>query len=196
MPRIRRTALIALLGFLVLVPPVPPAAAQDEPAVITGLRGEPATLFDLGMKRLRELVNEAARRLATPADPLPRVGVFYKPETKTIEVIFEFRQSTTDPAEFTEAACLSRNRRTVNEVFRIDRLVTVLNLTYAEKVRRRLGMLFTHEPTEQTNDSVAMGQRLAELTYVTVRLVSTKGSNRTTCRRLIVSRLSKDIGDN
>lgn len=194
----RNTVLTALLAASLALAsgwPAATASAQQEPAVISGLKSEAATLFDLGMKRLRDLVQNAGLRLSSPADPRPRVGVYYEPQSQSIEIIFEFPMPSADRSVFTEPACLALHRRAVDETFLISRQATVLNMTFEEKVRRRLGLLFTHEQTTATAASIPMGQRLAELTYLTVSMIGPPNGGRMTCRRLVVRKQTRDIGD-
>ena len=174
--RLAPTALAAALAA-VLVGLRPAEAAP--PPIIDRLAKESTTLFDMGMKRLRRLALDAAQRFTPPGASTTTSRVWYRPETATIELLFQMRSPQTPP---TAQQCLEARRRAISETFLIGRTLYATNLSFGERVRRRLGLIFAHEPLQNGKEVIAIGERLAELTFVEVAFIDPQGNVVRNCR--------------
>lgn len=168
-----------LLAAVVLATALATPSIAAEPAVIERLASEPTTLFDMGMKRLRSLALEATLRITAPSDQATTSRVWYRTETKSIEIRFELRVSA---QPIGEPLCRETQTRVINETFSIGRTAYLVNLSRAERVRRRLGLIFAHEPIESGKDAIAIGERLAELTFVEIAYLDRLGAVQQSCR--------------
>ncbi len=178
-PHIPRLSLALALAVTALFVAAAPGMAADMPAVIDRLYKEPTTLFDMGMKRLRAAAFDAAVRTTAPSQRTPLSRVWYRTDTQSIDIRFEIRAGAEPP---TERLCQETRTLLVNEIFSIGRTAYAVNLSRAERVRRRLGLIFAHEPLDSGNEVIAVGQRLAELTYVEIVYVDAKGTALHSCR--------------
>ena len=74
-------------GFIVLfclsLFGAPPARAAD---VFDRLQNEPVTMFDFGIKRLRTIVLQAARKIVLSSDPVPQSSVAFDSEKREIRI--------------------------------------------------------------------------------------------------------------
>jgi len=178
--RLAPTALAAALAA-VLVGLRPAEAAP--PPIIDRLAKESTTLFDMGMKRLRRLVLDAAVRISSPGTaantPAPASRVWYRADTATIEILFQFRISGAPP---TAQQCMETRRRAITDTFSIGRTIYTVNLSFGERVRRRLGLIFAHEPLESGKEVIAIGERLSELTFVEISYIDARGDIVQRCR--------------
>jgi len=172
-------AAFTLLSIVTL--PGNPATA-DEPEVIKRLRGEKVTIFDAGMKRLRQAALTASGRLSSVAQAGPKVGVRYDDKTGIIEIEFRYTDPSGNPAIYTKARCAEMQKAAITETFNISRTFYTIPITFDERVRRRLGLLFSHEPIQSVKEVVALGQRLSELTFLLVEIVSPKNIRIAFCR--------------
>lgn len=109
----RRRAMLAVA--VVLAPalagtPCGSTAHADEPSTLEWLANEPVTLFDLGMLRLREDLDDAAQALTASesVSSEPRTGVFYQWRKREITAYVTLRERFTDP---TEAGCRETFKR-------------------------------------------------------------------------------------
>lgn len=177
-PGARSGWLAALVPWALLAGPAP--ATATEPEVILRLQKEFPTRFDLGMSRLRRAAIDAAPRLAagSPFDPLVRV--WYDPKVGTIEIRFRFEGLAGDA--LTMERCGEMRKTAIRETFRVGRTFYAQPMSFDERVRRRLGSQFAREPVNGAKEVIALGQRLAELTYLGVALVDGAGGRTITCR--------------
>jgi len=158
------------------------SAVADEPEVIKRLRGEKVSVFDAGMKRLRQAALVASGRLSSAAQVGPRVGVRYDDKTGFIEVQFRYTDPNGNDVVYSKDRCTEMHKAAIRETFNIGRTFYTIQLTFDERVRRRLGLLFSHEPIQSVKEVVALGQRLSELTFLLVEIVGPKDIRIAFCR--------------
>jgi len=169
-------------GFALASAPSSHAAA---PPVIERLSKEPTTLFDSGMKRLRLFALEAANRIAPKSAPVLATRVWYKADTGTIEIRYVFRAPTDTPST---KQCQSLHTQAVNEVFSVETLSYSVNISPRERVVRRLGLIFAHEPMESGKEAIAVGERLSEITYLEIVYIDAQGDVTQSCRNGVAAR--------
>ncbi|NQU55626.1 MAG: hypothetical protein HQ513_00225 [Rhodospirillales bacterium] len=156
-----------------------PAPAQEND-VFDRLQKEPVTLFDLGIKRLRSSARIAADRLSPPSDPKVKFRVFFDQENRRLVVRFEVGTFSRDVSQ---AACWERRVAAIKETFAIGRTRYTVTISVEERIRRKLGVMFSREPSTDKN-MIALGQRLAELTIVEVILRGTGPKVSVSCSAL------------
>ena len=179
-----RIFLLGVTAFMllsILTFPENPADA-DEPEVIKRLRGEKVTVYDAGMKRLRQAALLASGRLSSAAEPGPMTRVWYDDKIGTIEIEFRFTTPTGDANKFSKTRCMENSKAAIRETFKIGRTIYAVPLTFGERVRQRLGLLFSHEPIKNVKEVVALGQRLSELTFMRVEIVGPNNIRIVSCR--------------
>ena len=176
----------AVIAAIATQAPVTPAEAAGEPMppVIDRLYKEPTTLFDMGMKRLRSASFDAAARITAPSERTPTSRVWYRVETQSIEIRFEVLARVDQPSP---RLCQETRTRLLTEVFAIGRTAYFLNLSRAERIRRRLGLIFAHEPLTDGKEVVAVGQSLAEHTFLEVAYVDGRGGTLQSCRAAVAA---------
>jgi len=189
MMRIFPWGLAAFMLLSIFTFPGNPAAA-DEPEVIKRLRGEKVSVFDAGMKRLRQAALTASGRLSSAAQPGPRVGVRYDDKTGIIEIEFLFTDPNGNAVVYSKDRCMEMHKTAIRETFNIGRTIYAVPLTFEERVRRRLGLLFSHEPIQNVKEVVALGQRLSQLTFLRVEIVGRKNIRIASCR----GRVAPEVG--
>jgi len=168
-----------LLSFVTL--PGNLAVAQD-PEIIKRLRGETVTVFDAGIKRLRRAALEASERLSSAAEPGPKTRVWYDVNTGTIEIEFRFTNPTGDKAALSRARCIEKHKAAIREIFKIGKTIYAVPFTFDERVRRRLGALFSLEPVQNVNEGIALGQRMSELTFLRIEIAEPQNIQTISCR--------------
>lgn len=146
-------------ALTVLIPGVPKATAD----VFDNLMAEPVTMLDFGIKRLRSAALQTSLRLAAPSDPKPQSQVFFDQAKREIwlNYVLAMRQEGVSMA-----TCWERRLTAIREVFFIGATNYAVPISTEQRVMRRLGAMFTREPIEKANAAQAMGERLAESTYV------------------------------
>jgi hypothetical protein len=141
----------------------PPAAAADASPTFEWLTREPATLFDLGLLRLRLEMDKVARWLVDSGSVsgLPWSGAYYDWRNRRVIAYVTIRERLTDP---TEAAC----RETFARIR--DRLVEGVpsGPRSAEMV---LETLFSHPGTGNWGRPRHLGRDLVELVRFEVVLL-------------------------
>jgi len=173
---------LAALTLLSIVSSPGSSESAEEPEVIKRLRGEKVTVFDAGMKRLRQAVLTASGRLSVAAKAGPAVGVRYIDTTGIIEIEFRYTDPSGNPAIYTKARCAEMQKAAITETFNIGKTFYTIPLTFDERVQRRLGLLFSHEPIKSVKEAVTMGQRLSELTFLLVEIVGPENTRIAFCR--------------
>lgn len=159
-------------------------ADAADPTVIEHLRKEPTTLFDIGMKRLRAAALDAAARINARQDGHAAARVRYEPEPQIIGIRFEVTGSAVD---LTPRVCQEFRAAVIRDTFAVNRTVFSGDLSFTERIRRRLGLIFAHEPVGSGIEHIAIGQRLAEVTVVEVVLARPDGGGRVSCRGSLVA---------
>jgi len=162
-------------------------AAAEEPEVIKRLRDEKVTVFDAGIKRLRQAALIASSRLSSVAQRGPLMRVQYDDKTAFIEIEFRYTDPSESAVEYSKDRCIAMRRAALTETFNIGRTVYTIPLTFDERVRRRLGMIFSTEPIQNIKDVIALGQRLSELTFLSVDVVGPKNIGIVSCRERIAA---------
>ena len=104
-------------GFIVLfclsLFGAPPARAAD---VFDRLQNEPVTMFDFGIKRLRTIVLQAARKIVLSSDPVPQSSVAFDSEKREIRIGYIIRSSA---PVLGMATCQERRALAIKEVFNV-----------------------------------------------------------------------------
>lgn len=173
MPAAALAALLCLSGG--------PASAQQGD-LFDHLATQPVTLLDAGIKRIRAGAQSAAKRLTTSAGPPSQYRVFFDRSLRQLEVRFDV---TVDVDKANERFCWARRGIAIREMFGVGTVRHALALSDEERVRRRLGTMFTREPDTSERDVVALGQRMADSTFVELNLVSPKVETPVTCRAVV-----------
>ncbi|NQU62639.1 MAG: hypothetical protein HQ512_16010 [Rhodospirillales bacterium] len=172
-------AAFTLLSIVSL--PGTPAAA-DEPEVIKRLRGEMVTVFDAGMKRLRQATLVASARLSSSSEPGPRSRVWYDGKAGTIEIEFHFTNVAGEGRKLSLDRCLEKRKAATRETFNVGRIIYAVPVGFDERVRRRLGTLFVLEPVTNFKEIAATGQTLARFTYLRVVIIGENPAQTVSCR--------------
>lgn len=177
---LRGAAFAFVAALLVAAPPLV-ASGAEPPVVVRNLQGVSLTMFEFGIKSLRRSALDASLRFASPAEPGPAVRVWYDATNNRIELLFDFR--TADPlAAQSRPHCLDKRRLAILETFKINRIDSIDLSSPEQRIRRRLGMLFSSELQTNGNEVLALGERLAEMTFVEVEIIGRKPGVKTACR--------------
>lgn len=168
--------LAAIAGFAAL-----PAAAQTGD-LFDSLAARPVTLLDAGIKRVRAGAQTAATRLTTAVGPPAQFRVTFDSTLRRLDVRFDV---TVAPEKANEAFCWARRGIAIREMFSIGAIRYTLKLSDEERVRRRLGVMFSREPETTEREIVSLGQRLADLTYVELNLLTPTSETPVTCRAVV-----------
>ena len=175
----RGLAGLAMLWAIAIVLAGPARSAPPE--FLQRLQGEAITQFDFGMKSLRRLALDAARRFSSAAEPGPTVAVWYNSKTNEIEIRFQFVVPE-GSSLLGRGACVERRRLLLLETFRIGRTLYEETISLEERIRRRLGLQFAHEPMGDMKEVNALGELLSKITFLEVRIVSEQTKKGRRCR--------------
>jgi hypothetical protein len=185
MPRLRPPrghklvfAAVLLAGTAAMTPP---AAAQNGDLFDT-LAAQPVTLLDAGIKRVRAGAQSAAARLTTAAGPPAQYRVTFDRNLRRLDVRFDV---TVAPEKANEGFCWARRGVAIREMFGVGVIRYNLQLSDEERIRRRLGVMFSREPETTERDFVSLGQRLADATFVELNLSSPASEAPVTCRAVV-----------
>jgi len=173
-------AVVAGLGLAFALP-----VHAANPAIIERLSKEPTTLFDSGMKRLRLFALEAATRIAPKSAPVVTTRVWYKADIGSVEIRYVFRAPTDTPSG---KQCQALHAQAVSEVFSVETLAYLVNISPRERIIRRLGLIFGHEPLESGKEVVAVGERLSEITFLEIVYIDVQGDVAQSCRNAVAVR--------
>jgi hypothetical protein len=180
MPSIRGAAFAFAAALLAAAPPLA-ASRAEPPVVVRNLQGVSLTMFEFGIKSLRRSALDASLRFASPAEPGPAVRVWYDAANDRLELLFDFR--TSDPlAAQSRPHCIDKRRQAIMETFKINRTDSIDLSSPEQRIRRRLGMLFSSELQSNGNEVLALGERLAEMTFVEVEVIGSKPGVKIACR--------------
>lgn len=158
-----------------------PAAAQNGD-LFEHLATQPVTLLDAGIKRVRAGAQSAANRLTPAAGPAAQYRVVFERNLRRLEIRFDV---TVAAEKANEQFCWARRAVAIREMFGVGAIRYTLKLSDEERVRRRLGVMFSREPDTVERDIVSLGQRLADLTFVELNLVSPASESPVTCRAVV-----------
>jgi hypothetical protein len=92
---------------------------------------------------------------------------------------------TVAPDKVNEGFCWARRGIAIREMFGVGAIRYSLKLSDEERVKRRLGVMFSREPETTEREIVALGQRLAESTYVELNLLTPASDASTACRAVV-----------
>lgn len=158
------------------------SAQAQQGDLFDALAAQPVTLLDAGIKRARAGAQAAARRLTPAAGPPAQYRVWFDRNQRRLEIRFDV---TVGADKINEPFCWARRAIAIREAFGIGTVRHTLKLTDEERIRRRLGVMFSREPDTTEREFVALGQRLAELTFVELNLVSPASESPVTCRAVV-----------
>lgn len=177
-----------LLCSLIFFPPLTSLAQEGSGGVFTYLKSEPMTLFDAGMKTIRKQAFETAAYFSARPHLDATASVTYKPTLQNIEVVLDIDSE----AEVNKKRCLDLRKQAILKMLRLTVSSASTSETIRERILRRLGGQFAHEPHGSFHEFVALGERLAKATYYSIKL-SEKGdpSITVTCRGLIADPLTE-----
>lgn len=168
------------------------AFAQDlekKRKTLSYLQSEPATLFDQGMKRLRSAALNTAARLIDKSNIHITSSVSYKHEEGNIEIQFNLKDKVAGNPENLHKNCLQSRKNLIFKMFSIGPTEFSSQTPVNERISRRIGVQFAHEPVESSQSVLSMARQLETLTYVTVNLAADDPSFNVTCRGLAVDLL-------
>ena len=154
----------------------------DLPVVIQNLQSTPATLFDIGMKQLRRQVLSATTRLSSDTMSAPGARVWLNSDEGIIEILYLYSISAGSGAAPTHDDCAESRAMALKEVFRVGKTAYDIQLSDEARIARRLGGYFSAEPVKGGKETIAMGQRLSELTYLEVKIVNSSKDKSVSCR--------------
>lgn len=165
-----------------------PSYAQElSEGVFKYLRSEPMTLFDAGMKSLRKQAIEVAAYFSAKPTLDATALVAYRSTEKQIEIVLGIETE----AEVYHKNCVDLRKQAILKMLRIGRSTVSSQMTMKERIERRLGGQFAHEPNDSTHEFVTLGSRLGERTYFSVKLSDKdEATTAITCRGLITDPLT------
>ncbi|NQV47402.1 MAG: hypothetical protein HQ504_06415 [Rhodospirillaceae bacterium] len=173
------------------------AFAQDQEmsqgrGTLSYLQKEPTTLFDMGMKRLRKAALDTVSRMVTKPGTQPTSSVSYKHDEGIINILFNLQTESADNMETLRLQCLDKRRSTILRMFRVGLTDYTSQLSTGERLRRRIGIQFTHEPIGSVKEALSVGEQLGQITYFTVSLTTTtEPAVSVSCRALATDLLVK-----
>ncbi len=177
-----KTVLAAGASLAVAIGGAPIAALAQTGDLFDGLAAQPVTLMDAGIKRVRAGAQAAAGRLTTAVGPPAQYRVTFDNALRRLNVRFDV---TVAPEKANEGFCWARRGVAIREMFGVGAIRYSLKLSDEERIRRRLGVMFSREPETTEREIVALGQRLAESTYVELNLLTPTSETPTTCRAVV-----------
>lgn len=167
-------------------------AEEKVPTVFPYLQKEPMTLFDAGMKSLRRLALDAASSLSTSLDVKVTANVTYNATVNQINIFYHVTIDDAKSLESLRQQCITTRKDAILKMFRIGLSEYATQLSVPERIRRRIGGQFAHEPSGSMQESEHLGDRLAPLTYVSVKIETTNQPTiDTTCRALVTDSLNE-----
>jgi len=187
MTKMFQTALVLLCATVLSGPSL--AQGQE---TLARLQKEPVTLFDLGMKSLRRLALDATANMAAKPGMGPSSSVRYKHAAGIIEIEFNLKTENANSIEQLRQQCLEIRRKTILKVFRIGLSDYTSQLSVNERIRRRIGGQFAHEPLGSMTETQALGEQLGQITYFAVNLTTaTEPAISVSCRALATDSMAK-----
>ncbi|HBC06100.1 MAG TPA: hypothetical protein DC046_00775 [Rhodospirillaceae bacterium] len=174
--------LVAGVFLAFAVGSAPMAVLAQTGDLFEGLAAQPVTLMDAGIKRMRAGAQTAAARLTTAVGPPAQYRVTFDNALRHLNVRFDV---TVAPDKTSEGFCWARRGIAIREMFGVGAIRYSLKLSDEERVRRRLGVMFSREPEATEREIVALGQRLAESTYVELNLLTPASETPMTCRAVV-----------
>lgn len=162
-----RSSLVLLVAAVLSTPVL--AQGQGR-GTLTYLQNEPTTLFDMGIKRLRSAVLRTASQMIAKKGVKPTSSVRYKDSPGIIELEFNLITESSGDMDTLRQECIKYRRDSIIRVFQIDQASFNIQLSLKERIRRRLGAQFAHEPIASVKETLSLGEQLGEITYFSVIL--------------------------
>ncbi|PIW30829.1 MAG: hypothetical protein COW30_01020 [Rhodospirillales bacterium CG15_BIG_FIL_POST_REV_8_21_14_020_66_15] len=182
MKRTTLTTAVCCLSLAAVAGFAPRAASAQVGDVFDALAAQPVTILDAGIKRVRAGAQSAAKRLTNAAGPPAQYRVVFDRNLRRLEIRFEV---TVEGSKVNETFCWARRGVAVREMFGVGVIRYTVQLSDEEKVRRRLGIMFSREPEATDREFIALGQRLADSTFVELNLVGSTSESSVTCRAVV-----------
>ena len=154
------------------------------------LQKEPATLFDIGMKRLRSSVLDTVGKMISRPGMQPTASITYNQTAGIIEILFNLKTEATENTEILRQQCLTKRKTTILKMFQIGKTNYASQLSVTERIQRRIGRQFVHEAIDSAKNTLIIGDQLGQITYVAVTLTTTDAAAVSiTCRALVTDLL-------
>lgn len=146
---------------------------------------EQASIFDVGMKGLRQLTLAAASRMSDVFGEVPKIRVKFKPagpdNASGIDITFLFGFYGVEQNDFHKLSCKERLDKIIAAVLRTNTINYAGQLTQTGRVARRLGNLFSRE-TSAIDIIDLRGQIVAENTTITLGVSDQKNQFQKLCQ--------------
>lgn len=176
---------------LCAVAAMPATASGQQKGILSYLQKEPMTLFDAGMKSLRRQALDATVRLSATTQAKVTSRLSYKVDQEIIEFVFVFAFPSGSAAP-TRDKCVELRRKAITDMLRIGRTEYDSALSVPERIRRRIGGQFAHEPTTSMSEVISIGEWIGAMTHFAVVLkVDGDGAQPLTCQDVITESLSR-----
>jgi len=163
----------------------PALAQQSGQGIITYLQKEPVTLFDLGMKRLRSAALDTVAKMTPKPGMEPLTSVRYDHATGLIEITYNLKVEATGGIEQLRQRCVEDRMSIILKMFRVGLTDFTSLLSVTERIQRRIGAQFTHEPIASTKEALSLSEHLGQIAYTTLTLTNVADPNiSVSCRAL------------
>jgi len=160
-------------------------AQQSGQGIMTYLQQEPVTLYDLGMKRLRSAALDTIAKMTTKPGMEPLTLVRYDHAAGLIEITYNLKVEAPGGIEQLRQRCVDDRKSIILKMFRIGLTDFASLLSIPERIRRRIGAQFTHEPIASTKEALSLSEHLGQVTYTTLTLTNVADPNiSVSCRAL------------
>lgn len=189
-----RTFQAVLLMLLTAVLSAPSLAQEQGQGrgTLTYLQKEPATLFDMGMKRLRRAALSTASQMIVKPGMKPKSRVSYKHDAGIIEIEFNLVTETSENMDLLRQECINNRKNIILRMLQIGLTDFTTQLSVNERIRRRIGAQFSHEPVSSGKETLSLGEQLGQITYFTVVLTTAADpAISVTCRALAMDLIEK-----
>jgi hypothetical protein len=150
--------------------------------VFDNLQAEPVTQFDFGIKRLRSAALQTSARLSPPTDSRPQSQVYFDVEKRQIHINYTL---AAPGGIATLDTCWERRGSAIKELFFVGATTYPVPISLKQRVLRRFGAMFIREPVEKANAAQAMGERLAESTFIKMSLTVPGSDTPIMCESLL-----------
>jgi len=175
------------------------AQGQDNIAgVFEYLHKEPMTLFDAGMKSLRRLAMDTAVDLTAKTGGKVTSSVSFSPTTRQIEIGLNLKTSEDLEIAAMRQKCVELRKAAILRMFRVgvsdiqSALDGASQLSTTERIRRRIGAQFAHEPSGSYGAFQTLGDRISLVTFFTLKLsTANEPIVNVNCRALVTDTMAE-----
>ncbi len=183
----------ALVSLTVVLSTLASAQEMDQGrGTLNYLQKESTTLFDVGMKRLRTAALDTVSKMVAKPGQQPTTSVKYQHDAGIIDILFNLQTENADNMETLRLQCVDKRRSTLLRMFRVGLTDYTSQLSISERLRRRIGNQFAHEPISSVKEVLSLGEQLGLITYFTVTLTTmTDPAISATCRALATDLMVK-----